>query len=428
MARRVPRQNITPQEVRKLQIKKEAGKYSFGATPTYIYPIDEDSEADYVYVPFAFNKKYSRPTRKDFRSVNYHFEGKLRDKQKQVQSEAVEHLNRYASILVACHPGWGKTCLGINIASKIKLPTLILAHRVVLINQWKESIHKFCPGASVQILEPSSVMIQADFYIMNPTNIPKRNRDFYRGIGFLIVDECHLIMAEKMSESMLYICPRYVLGLSATPYRVDGLNDLLDLYFGKRKIERKLWHRHTVYMIDSGFTPEMEETKNGKVNWNTVLNSQADDLQRNELIVDLVKFFPKRVFLILCKRVIQAKNLVNRLEQEGEDVTSLVGTQQHYGHDKRILIGTTNKCGVGFDHPKLNSLILASDIEQYFVQFLGRIFRTQNVEPLIFDIVDNNPILKKHARTRKSVYIEHGGVIKSFNRMYPEFMELHARK
>lgn len=432
MSRKLIRQNITPDMVnkihRKLQIRKEASKYSFGAAPTYIYPIDEDSDQNYVYVPFAFNTTFSRPPRDNFRLTKYHFDGTLRPNQKKVQSEAISTLNKYGSVLVACHPGWGKTCLGINIASKIKIPTLILAHRIVLINQWRESIRKFCPNAVIQVLDSSCIMKKADFYIMNPTNISKHDRNFYNSIGFLIVDEAHLIMAEKMSESMLYFCPRYVLGLSATPYRIDGLNKLLDLYFGKKKIERKLWHKHTVYRIDSGFTPEMEETKTGKVNWNTVLNSQANDYNRNEMIIDLVKFFPKRVFLILCKRVAQAKHIVSRLEEEKEDVTSLIGTQQHYGHDSRILIGTTSKCGVGFDHPRLNSLILASDIEQYFVQFLGRIFRTQKVEPLVFDIIDNNPILKKHARTRRAVYIEHGGVVKSFNREYPKFMQRHNNR
>lgn len=692
MSRKLVRDNIDPDTLnsihRKLQIKKENNKYSFGSAPTYIYPIDEESDRNNVYVPFAFDRKIPRPPRERFRTVTCHFEGKLRDNQKKVQSEAIAHLNKYGSTIIAAFPGFGKclrkntpvvmydgtikmvqdiigndvlmgddstprnvistcvgeetmyeivpefgdpfgcnethilslvtdedldldnieikqiekvgnyrkidislkdylhlsfelrsklklyresiefpdrkvkdpytkgydlfddniphkykcnsrtnrlellaglidrtgyahkdkclllkiskrnvkdilyvirslgmcpgirltekgytiyfygdidkiplrrydqsslistvstyrfqirhipdttyygfcidgnhrfllgdftvthnTCTAINIASKIRIPTLILAHRVVLINQWKESIEKFCPSASVQILESSSVMKNCDFYIMNPSNIHKHNRSFYSGIGFLIVDESHLIMAEKMSESMLYFCPRYVLGLSATPYRMDGLNKLLDLYFGKHKIERKLWHRHTVFTVDSGFTPEMEETKTGKVNWNTVLNSQAMDPKRNEMIVELVKFFRNRIFLILCKRVAQAKHLVTRLTEEGENVTSLIGTQQHYGHDSRILVGTTSKCGVGFDHPRLNSLILASDIEQYFVQFLGRIFRTQKVEPLIFDIIDNNPILKKHARTRRTVYIEHGGTVKNFNRSYPEFMK-----
>jgi superfamily II DNA or RNA helicase len=256
---------------------------------------------------------------------------------------------------------------------------------------------------------------------MNATNVPKHRRSFYKDIGFLIVDECHLIMAENLSKCMTYITPRYVLGLSATPYRTDGLNKLLDLYFGTRKIIRKLFRRHTVYKIESGFTPEAKLNRMGKVDWNSVLESQTSCEERNEMIIRLVKKFDDRVILILCKRVAQANYLVQRLQEEKEDVTSLIGKQQEYEKTSRILVGTSSKAGVGFDHARLNSLILASDLEQYFVQYLGRVFRTQEVEPIIFDIVDNYGILQKHFRTRNNVYVEHGGIVKSFRREFPKF-------
>jgi hypothetical protein len=317
-----------------LQIRQEPSRYAYGAQPTFIYPLEVVN--DTAYVPFAYNRKFPRPPRETFPRARYRFEGRLRTEQKAVKSEAVSHLNKYGSTIIAAFPGFGKTCTSINIASKVGLKTLIIVHRVVLINQWKSSIEKFCPDAIPQILESGDAMNpDADFYIMNAINIPKNRRSFYKNIGFLIVDEAHLIMAEQLSKSMLYFVPRYVLGLSATPYRTDGLNVLFDLYFGKRKIERKLWHRHSVYTIESGFVPEVELAKNGKVNWNSVLTSQCGDEQRNEMIIRLIQFFPQRVFLVLCKRVAQAKYLVKRLTEEKEDVTSLIGSQQHYGHDSR---------------------------------------------------------------------------------------------
>ena len=113
--------------------------------------------------------------------------------------------------------------------------------------------------------------------------------------------------------------------------------------------------------------------------------------------------------------------MVHRLQQCKEDVTSLIGSEQTYDQKSRVLVGTNSKAGVGFDHPRLDSLILGADIEQYFIQYLGRIFRRKDVEPLIFDIVDNNPILIKHFRTRKNVYMEHGGLVKDFNNEFPNF-------
>ena len=65
------------------------------------------------------------------------------------------------------------------------------------------------------------------------------------------------------------------------------------------------------------------------------------------------------------------KKDIEKLKKEGEDVTSLLGKQQTYNQDSRILVGTSSKAGVGFDHPKLDALLLASDIQSYFIQYLG---------------------------------------------------------
>jgi superfamily II DNA or RNA helicase len=402
-----------------LKIRQEPSRYAFGAQATYIYPFC--IENDYVYVPFAYGKKFPRPERRDFTQCRVKFHGELREEQKSIEGEAISSLNKTGSSLVAVYTGCGKTVCAIKMATKMRMKTLVICHRIVLINQWKRSIEKFCPDATIQILDSTCAMGECDFYIVNATNVPKRPRGFFRDMGVVIVDECHLIMAEGLSKSMLHLTPRYVLGLSATPYRPDGLNVLLDLYFGKRKIERKLWHKHKVWKIMSGFTPQVELAKNGKINWSVIINSQAEDEQRNEMIIRLIQYYPERCFLVLTKRVAQARYLVSRLQQVGEDVTSLIGKQQTYDKDSRILVGTNSKAGVGFDHPRLDSLILAADLEQYFIQYLGRIFRRKDVEPLIFDIVDNNPILLKHFRTRQEVYIEHGGLIHDFNRKHPEF-------
>jgi superfamily II DNA or RNA helicase len=405
-----------------LQITIEPSRYAFGAQPTFIYPFEVINDS--IYVPFSYNREFTRPARNTFSKRLFCFNGTLRSEQQDIKSEVIKNLNKYGSTTLALYTGGGKTCISINIASKIHLKSLIIVHRIVLVNQWKKSIIKFCPTAKVQVLTSKSEMKDdIDFYIMNAINIPKHPRSFYKDIGMVVVDECHIILAEKLSKCMLHITPRYVLGLSATPYRVDGLNMLFDLYFGKEKIFRKLWHPHTVYCIDSGFTPKVEYAQNGKVNWGVILDSQCNNTKRNEMIIRLVKLFPSRVFLILSKRVSQAEYLVKRLREEKEDVTSLIGKQQEYEQSSRILVGTSGKAGVGFDHPRLNTLILASDVEQYFIQYLGRIFRTKEVEPVIFDIIDNNPILKKHFRTRRSVYSEHGGIIKNFNNEYQDFFK-----
>jgi superfamily II DNA or RNA helicase len=416
--------DVREQIMNELQIKLEGSKYVHNSKPTYIYPIEVGEE--YAYIPFAYGRTciggpYDCPGRENYPKLECKFEGTLRSHQKVIKTEAISHLNKYGSTIIAGYPGIGKTAMAIYIATKIKLKVLIVSHRIVLINQWKKAIERFCPNSTFQVLTTKSKKKDCDFYIMNASNVPKHECGYYEDIGFMIVDEVHLIMAEGLSKCMQRIVPRYVIGLSATPYREDGLNILLDLYFGKRKIYRKLFREHTAYKIKTNFVPTVEFSANGRVNWGVILDTQAHDIARNEMIVRLIKYFPKRVFLVLCKRVIQGNYLVKRLQEEGEDVTSLIGKQQEFDHDSRILVGINSKTGTGFDHPRLDAMILASDVQAYFIQYLGRCMRTEDVIPIVFDIVDKNPILDLHYKVRRATYLEHGGKIKDFAQKYPDF-------
>ena len=97
-------------------------------------------------------------------------------------------------------------------------------------------------------------------------NMKKMGKDVFLKIGFVIVDEIHAIMAESLSECMYYTSPRYLLGLSATPTRPDGMDGLLDFYFGKdNKIIRELYHEHIVYKVETGLEFE-EESSNTRDN------------------------------------------------------------------------------------------------------------------------------------------------------------------
>ena len=308
------------------------------------------------------------------------------------------------------------TFCSIYLSRIIGFKTLIIVNKIVLMKQWEESINKFCDNAIVQRLTTKSKYNEnSDYYIMNAINIPKKNKDFFSDIGLVIVDEAHLIMAESLSKSLGRIFPRYLIALTATPYRPDGLDILLSLFFGGKKIIRKLHREHTVYKIETGFKPLVKLANNGRVNWGALLDSQANDIDRNNFIVKLVKKYKDRTFLILTKRIAQGNFLLERFIEENESVTSLLGSQQDFDNEARILIGTCQKCGVGFDHPKLDTLLLACDLQEYFIQYLGRVFRRKDVKPVIFDLVDNNGILKKHFTTRRIVYREHGGIIKKLN-------------
>ena len=424
-----------------LHIEIKDNKYNKFQKARYVYPykIVEEEGEEYIYVPFGYGmnkfKKDYRRERKEFDKSVCKFNAKLRPHQEEIKTEALKFLNKTGCVMISLYTGGGKTITAIKIASMIKLPTVVITKGIAIIEQWKESISRFTDG-SCQILKPKTVIKEdQNFYICNAINVEKIAKSgLFNKIGLVIVDEAHQIMSEVLSKSLTCITPRYLVGLTATPYRYDGYDALLGLYFGllsknneKQEdtkdslIYRKLSVPHTVYKIDTGFKPEIEMNSQGKVDWGKVLDSQCSDIDRNELIVKIVKYFDKRVFLILTKRIYQAEYLLRRLKEEEEDVTSLFGSQKTYRGEARILIGTTQKVGTGFDHPRLDTLLLATDTLNYYIQNLGRVCRSPDSRPIFFDLVDDYSLLKRHFSTRKSVYIEHGGRFRNFDEDYPEF-------
>jgi superfamily II DNA or RNA helicase len=211
-----------------------------------------------------------------------------------------------------------------------------------------------------------------------------------------------------------------MIGLSATPYRQDGLDILLDVYFGRRRIVRELHTKHTVYAIQTALAPPLTQTAAGTMDWNAVLQWQAIHPERNDMICRIACAMTTRRILILCKRRHHVDVLHTLLRESEQSVTTLAGHAKTFDTEARILIGTTSKIGTGFSHNALDTLILASDVQSYYIQVVGRILRRPDVDPLVVDIVDDHPVLKRHFLTRKRVYEGIGGhVTRTFSRDYP---------
>ena len=378
-----------------------------------------DVDKNVAYIPFAHakSKKLVSLPSVVYKTIDCPFVGELREAQKGVKTEAITILNKCGSVIISGFPGFGKTLTSIYLASKIKLQTIIFIGSLVLKDQWTESIMKVCPSASVSFVEPSKKDndFSSDFIIVNALNVPKFGRNAFKSVGTVIVDEVHLVVSEVLSKSLFFVAPRYLIGLSATPYRNDGLDSLLTLFFSENRIVRKMFRKHTVYKITTGIRPDVEYDKNGKINWNSVIEYISNNSDRNNKIIDVIKKFKDRNFLILCKRTSQAKYIYSALKEQGESVDLFIESSKDFDRSVRILIGTIKKLGVGFDFPKLDALIAAVDLESYFIQYLGRVFRSpEGTEPIVFDFLDNNPVLKRHYKTREKVYKETGGEIQEY--------------
>lgn len=369
-----------------------------------------------VNVPFAFAyEEFDKPPRKEGKILSsMNFTGALRKEQTSVAKQTISRLtSKVPCSVIAYPPGFGKTITAIYIACQMRMKTLVVINRVILVQQWVNSIKMFAKETVVQFLKPKGkINPRAHFVIVNAQNIGKFNRSTFSDIGLLIVDELHQMITKRYSELLLGITPSCLLGLSATPYRFDDYNRAIGWFFGKHVLKKSLSKTHNVSIVHSNFYPTIKYTLDGRIDWNAVLVSQSEDEPRNKMIVDTVMKWPTRKWLILVKRVNHVNLLKELFNNAGVPVETLMQKQLTFDKTVNILIGTTSKIGVGFDHADIDSLVVAADVKNYFIQFLGRCMRRPNCVPLVVDIADNFcSVLKRHFDERIKVYEDHGGVI-----------------
>jgi len=140
---------------------------------------------------------------------------------------------------------------------------------------------------------------------------------------------------------------------------------------------------------------------------------------RQQWIADLCRHYHDRRILILGKRV----DALRALSLKIPGSTLFTGTQVVFDTDARVLVSTFSKVGTGFSHDCLDMLILANDTEDYFLQYLGRVFRRPDVVPVVIDMIDHHPVLQNHYRTRRKVYLETGGVLQEPPPFWKEWVD-----
>jgi superfamily II DNA or RNA helicase len=393
-------------------------------------PNNNNQFTKFIYLPMGYANDYFNTfklnKKKDFPKANdYSFNLTLNPVQNEIKNETYDILNRNKSILIQLYTGCGKSYYAIYLAFKLKYITMVLCHRLSIIDQWHKSILTACPDAKVQIVEGGDKLLEnIDFYIMNITNVPKKSEKMYSHIGLLIVDEAHTQATDTAIQNILMFEPKYLIGLTATPEAVK--NNSLHLLYGNEWIIRKMNRPFNAYIVNSKFVPKVENNDNGDINWNSVLTDQARSQDFNHLILKIINYFRFRKPFVLCKRKEQTMFLYNKLIEDYKipknEVEIYIGTARKYNHNASIFLSTFSKSGCGFDAPEYDTFINASDVCESFIQYLGRVFRKPYTIPIVIDITCNNPIMKRHLTERKKIYNNSGGQIKCIS-VFPELFE-----
>ena len=411
-----------------------------------VFDVVKEPSGRFVLLPFSFARSFDPQEPTDLNSntslspssSSVDFTGTLRPHQQQVRDAAIRSLSETGSIVISAEPGFGKTITSIEMICTINVPTVIFVKQAMIMDQWGDAIAKYAPSKKVAKLTSNKAADPyADVYLMNPIILKKPINETrfipsdFNHIKLVVVDELHQIVTKVLHRAFFKFQPNYLVGLSATPYRpkMDPFEPAISWFFGSGVVGSKLFRKHTVYCVKTGFRPETRiQPHTGKLDWSSVLTSQAEDMKRNQIIVDVVCRFPERTWLILVKRVEHARTLQALFSKAGVGSETIVGASREFDKSSKILIGTTPKIGVGFDHAPIDALCMAADVLEYFEQFLGRCMRRQDVEPIVIDFEDKfNPLLK-HLKSRVQKYREHGGEVNTLSLETNEVMVASSSK
>jgi superfamily II DNA or RNA helicase len=303
-------------------------------------------------------------------------------------------------------------------------------HRKPLLDQWVTQLTHFLNLAPKTVgtigsskNKPNGVL---DVAMIQSLVRKHEVSDLVAGYGQVIVDECHHLPAVSFERVLAEVKARYVVGLTATPYRRDGHQAIIHYQCGPTRFN---WHHkphsdereyvRRLILRETGFTlPPTDPAQSIQ----ELYARLATDRQRNLLILDDIRqtLKQKRSPILLTERKDHLQFFVENLRGDVRHLIVLqggMGTKQRreimaklasIGDDEeRMILATGRYIGEGFDDARLDTLFLALPFswKGNLVQYAGRLHRahSEKMEVQVYDYIDSAvPMLAKMHTKRMS--------------------------
>jgi superfamily II DNA or RNA helicase len=364
--------------------------------------------------------------------VDMAFHGSL----KPFQQRAVDIMLPKTFGTLSAPTGSGKTVMALRMVAARCQPTLVIVHTKDLAFQWVERIQSFLGLSKEQVglIGAGQKHMGSHVTVAMVQSLYKCAREVAPRIGHLVVDECHRTPSRTFTEAVTAFDSKYMLGLSATPWRRDRLSQLIFWHLGDMHHEVSKSHLVAdghildveIVLRNTGFRPYYDPVNE----YSKMLSELTCDDERNRLIAADVAGEAERnqdnggICLLLSDRRRHCETLKAILKHKhGLDAHLITGNltaaqrrevidELKQGH-VRILIATGQLIGEGFDHPGLSTLFLATPVRfsGRVLQYLGRVLRpVQNLKRArVYDYVDVHvPTLVAAAKARQRVYASEG--------------------
>ncbi len=340
-------------------------------------------------------------------SLNVTFIGNLRSD----QEAAISEMLHYDTGVLCAPTAFGKTVTAAAMIVRRGVNTLVLVHRIELLKQWQERLQVFL-GVGKSVVgtigggnaKPTG---KIDIAVMQSVSRRGEVNSLVENYGQVIVDECHHVGAVSFDAILKRTKAKYVMGLTATPIRRDGQQPIIFMQCGPI--------RHTAVRHDSAprDLEVLPRTRITKIDLPTdagiqdVFRHLASDTIRTQAIAAEVREALKqgRKVLVLTERTehldaikfeldgIQPALYVLHGRMSRKQRAELVANLNELPPDApRVLLSTGKLVGEGFDHPPLDTLVLAMPVswKGTLQQYAGRLHRehASKADVRIIDFVD----------------------------------------
>jgi len=397
---------------------------NMGSGTEKVYGVTQDGQGS-LRIPFALGKMlwnlpsptYDQLPRRQI-SCTIQLGPPGKEYQVQTYQALVQSLlaGRVSFLSLFC--GGGKTMIAIKLFSELGIKTAVVTDATLIFPQWVKVLKETTNARVCEIKSPIEVLPDADIYVMMIGAAGRMHPTVLEPIKFLIVDESTYFMTPTRIPALLNFTPCYSLGLCAEVKRTDGMHAFLPYFFGGQVIRRISDKPFTVYRVETPYKPVVQYQRyNGKVDWNSVLESIADNEQRNNDIIQLCRELTDCKIIIGTKRKEQARYIHAKLLELGESTALLVENAKSFPQC-RILVGIYAKMGKGVDVKNLcpdwegdvfDVAMLVADVTNP-EQFVGRVFRHEN--PIVYHFVDDYSTFRKHFdKDCKPWYLSRKGII-----------------
>lgn len=369
------------------------------------------------------------------------FAGSLR----QDQESAVTAMLRHDTGVLCAPTAFGKTVMAAALIAHRGVNTLVLVHRTELLKQWQERLQTFL-GVGKGVVgtigggkaKPTG---RIDIAVMQSLTRKGEINALVERYGQVIVDECHHVGAVSFDAILRHAKAKFVMGLTATPIRRDGQQPIIFMQCGPI--------RHTAAQSegaphDLAVTPRFRSSLidvPADAGIQDVFRQLANDPSRTAAVAEEVAMATQqgRKVLVLTERTEHVNAIAKALGElvpapfvlhgrmsKKQRATVIEQLSKLPGEAPRVLVATGKLVGEGFDHPALDTMVLAMPISWRgtLQQYAGRLHREHATKSdiRIIDFVDaGHPALLRMWDKRQRGYRAMG------YRVLPEFDSLRPR-